>query len=79
MNDIRPKYYYKTRVGVFSIIPIREGRWEACFGDEWLGTYHSPNAAAADLLGGHTVTPSCGETADLGIPGDIGKWSTRPD
>jgi hypothetical protein len=49
------------------------------YGDEGLGSYMTPQQAADDLSGGHTFTPSCGDTAKLDIPEDIGEWElVRP-
>jgi len=55
-------WYYQTKKGTVSIRPVAD-RWCIFFGDESLGSYHSPAAAADDAAGGHTYTPSNG--ADL--------------
>jgi hypothetical protein len=68
-------YYYETSMGTFYIVP-REDRWHVVYEDESLGSYHSPRAAADDLSGGHTFSPSNGvKPGELGIPEDINEWS----
>lgn len=67
-------WYYKTRRGTVSIRPI-EDRWCIFFGEENLGSYHSPESAAGDAAGGHTFSPSGGaDLGELGIPEDIREW-----
>lgn len=67
-------WLYRTRAGVASIQQVN-GRWCIFFGDENLGSYHSPAAAADDAAGGHTFMPSSGiDLGDLGIPDDLGDW-----
>ena len=45
------KYFYKTNVGVFAIIPDHEirGSWRLYIGDLWLGSYESAIHAADDV------------------------------
>jgi hypothetical protein len=48
------------------------------FQEENLGSYHSPEAAADDVSGGHTSTPPSGiDLADLGIPADLTEWDKK--
>ena len=71
-------YQYRTRAGIVSLIPEPGGRYKVMFGDDNLGSYHSPEAAADDVSGGHTFTPSDG--TDLGamdIPSDLGEWDRK--
>ena len=45
------------------------------YDDENLGSYHSPEAAADDVAGGHTFSPSNGiDLGDLGISENINDW-----
>lgn len=67
-------YRYSTRAGEFRITQERSGRWQAMYGDEGLGSYAHPWQAAEDLSGGHTYTPSCGDTARLGLPEELFEW-----
>ena len=68
-------WQFQTRMGTVRIVP-NDNRWVVLFGDENLGSYHSPSAAADDVAGGHTFTPSTGvDLGSLGIPDDIGEWS----
>lgn len=68
-------FYFQTRRGIVSIRP-QGGRWCLFFGDENLGSYHSPQAAAEDAAGGYAYTPSSGvDLGRLGIPDDVGEWS----
>ena len=74
-SAMRKLYVWRTRVGPFYIAHSSDGRFHPVFGDESLGSYHSPASAADDLAGGHTFSVSGGyDTARLGIPSDIGEW-----
>ena len=44
------------------------------FEDEHLGSYHSPEAALDDLVGGYTFSASCGDTALLALPDELAEW-----
>ena len=68
-------YKFATRVGTFWIRIDEDGRWNASFEEEGLGNYYSPELASDDLAGGHTYTPSCGDTARLGISADLSDWT----
>jgi hypothetical protein len=48
------------------------------YDDEGLGSYATPDQAADDLAGGHTFSPSCGDTAVLGIPESPAEWHWVP-
>lgn len=49
------------------------------FQEEDLGSYHSPEAAADDVSGGHTFSPSSGiDLGELGIPADVAEWEQTP-
>lgn len=77
------EWTYHTSVGMFAIID-HDGQFLARFEDEALDSYATPEQAAEDLAGGHTITPSCGDTARLGIPDDLSEWTdtssaSRPD
>lgn len=59
-------------------MPESEGRYKIMYGDENLGSYHSPEAAADDLVGGHTFFPSDGtDPSELAIPEDLGDWTQK--
>ena len=48
------------------------------FRDENLGSYYSAQAAADDVSGGRTMTPSDGtDLGALDIPGDLGEWERK--
>ncbi|WP_372922449.1 hypothetical protein [Roseovarius sp.] len=48
------------------------------FDEENLGSYHSPEAAADDVGGGHTFEPSSGVDLDeLGIPDGLREWTKK--
>lgn len=68
-------WYFRTKAGIVSIQP--EGkRWCIFFKEENLGSYHSPEAAADDVSGGHTFLPSSGvDLGTLDIPCDITEWT----
>ena len=67
-------YVHKTRVGKFSIELKQTGRWHVIWNDNDLGSFHSPSLALADLVGGHTHWPSCGDPSLLGMSEDLGEW-----
>lgn len=69
-------WFYKTKYGVFRIVQSQDGRWLAMSNDEALGSYHRPEAALDDLVGGHTFTPSNGiETDEAGLPDELSAWT----
>jgi hypothetical protein len=70
-------HFFKTRAGVFLIVQRGE-RWHAQYQGEELGVYATPEQAATDLATGKLLA-SCGETAALGIPPELGKWSFREE
>lgn len=73
-------YYYQfhTTHGTVGLIPEADGRYKVMFGDENLGSYHSAEAAAEDVSGGHTFSPSNGvDLGDLGVPDDLGDWDKK--
>jgi hypothetical protein len=67
-------YVYKTRVGNFSIELKPTGRWHVIWNHEDLGSFHSPRLALADLVGGHTHWPSCGDPSLLGMSDELSEW-----
>lgn len=73
-KPVKKLFVWNTRVGPFYIAQIN-GRYNPVFKDESLGSYHTPQAAAEDLAGGHTFSIS-GEidTAELGIPYEVEEW-----
>lgn len=67
-------FFFKTRAGLAQII-LQQGRYQAIFDGENLGSYHTAMAAADDMAGGHTFSHSSGvDLAELGIPEDIHEW-----
>jgi hypothetical protein len=71
-------YQYTTPAGTVSLIPESGGRYKVMFGDENLGSYHSPEAAADDVSGGHLFSPSDGtDLGELGIPNDLHEWEKK--
>jgi hypothetical protein len=71
-------YQYRTRGSTVSLVPEAGGRYKVMFRDENLGSFHSPEAAADDVSGGHTFSPSNGtDLGELGIPGDLGEWEKK--
>lgn len=80
MNTRTNLYYYQyhTSAGTVSLIPESLGRYKVMYSEENLGSYHSPEAAADDVSGGHTFSPSNGiDLGELGIPGDLGEWDKK--
>jgi hypothetical protein len=73
-------YEYKTKHGIVSLVPKHNGRYHVIFQEEDLGSYHSARAAADDVSGGHTFSPSSGvDLGSLGIPEDINEWHKKQD
>ena len=67
-------YMHATKRGPVLISPV-DGRWCVLYDNENLGSYHTPSAAADDVAGGHTFTPSNGaDLGELGISADIADW-----
>lgn len=75
---MRGHWEFTTRKGTFSIRQSQDGRWHPWFRDEDLGSYWSPEQALDDVSGGHTFTPSCGDTSRLGLPEDLSEWTFVP-
>jgi hypothetical protein len=72
-------YEYKTKHGIVSLVPQANGRYQVMFQEEGLGSYHTARAAASDVSGGHTFTPSSGiDLGSLNIPEDINEWHKKP-
>ena len=72
-------YRYNTIHGPVLLMPEPGGRYSVVFQGENLGSYHSAVAAADDVAGGHTHTPSSGINLDeLNIPYDLPEWERRP-
>ena len=66
-------YAWHTRIGPFYIAESG-GRFEVFYRDEGLGSYASPDAAAANACG-HTFSIAAGvDTAALGIPESLKEW-----
>lgn len=73
------RYDWKTREGLVESRPSDSGRYEVFFRGENLGSYHSPEAAADDVAGGHTFMPSDGtDLGMLGISHDLSEWERIP-
>ncbi|MGX1498565.1 hypothetical protein ACSSV1_003616 [Labrenzia sp. MBR-25] len=71
-------YQYFTPQGTVGLIPEPHGRYKIMFNEENLGSYHSAEAAADDVSGGHTFSPSSGvDLGELGIPADLGDWEKK--
>ncbi|WP_299209211.1 hypothetical protein [uncultured Tateyamaria sp.] len=71
-------YIFQTRHGPIKIIPEPGGRYAVIYDEEHLGSYHSPIAAADDVSGGYTFSPSNGvEFDELDVPSDIGNWEQK--
>lgn len=71
---MKTRYTYRTRVGLFSIELQPNGRWEAMFEDERLGSYLTPQQALDDLASGAVHWPSCGDPSRFSLPDEIGDW-----
>ena len=76
MQNMKRLYRFETRIGTFYIAYCPGGeRYHAIYENELLGAYDHPQHAAQDLADGHTDSISAGvDTAELGIPDDLGDW-----
>lgn len=72
---MRKLYVYQTRLGPFYVVESG-GRYHPYYDGEPLGTYSTPDQAARDLASGQTFPiPGGTDTAALGIPDDLDKWT----
>jgi hypothetical protein len=70
-------WMHRTRAGPVYIVP-KHGRFHVIYDEQDLGSYHSPAAAADDVAGGHTFSPSNGvDLGELGISYDLIEWEHR--
>ena len=67
----RLQYEFETRAGTFRIKQKPNGKWEAMFEEEALGTYQTPDCALEGLISG-TINPS--SSADNSPPEDLSDW-----
>jgi len=67
-------YVHKTRVGPFCIELKETGRWHVTWNGDDLGSFHGPQSALGDLVGGHTRWPSCGDPSLLGMSDRLSEW-----
>jgi hypothetical protein len=69
-------YYYRSRVGTFWIRPqsSNPGRVQLGVGDEILGSYHSPQAAADDVYTQHTGFDAWDSLPSVTEPTDLSEW-----
>jgi len=69
-------YVHNTGVGAFRIELQQTGRWHVMWNADDLGSYHSPQLALGDLVGGHTRWPSCGDPSLLGLSDRLSEWDS---
>lgn len=67
-------WFYKSKVGTFKIIPGSNGRYLLYIGDENLGSYHSPDAAADDVYMCATGHYPWDKQLTVTSPTDLGEW-----
>jgi hypothetical protein len=72
------RYIYRSRVGVFYIMPDGEGRWWLGVDGERLGSFHSPQAAADDMSGQHTGYHPWDSLPKISEPTDLSEWEKLP-
>lgn len=71
---MKTRYTHPTRVGLFSIVLNHDGRWQALFEGEALGSYSTSQQALDDLASGASLWPSCGDPSQLSLPDEIADW-----
>ncbi|WP_381493344.1 hypothetical protein [Sphingosinicella xenopeptidilytica] len=60
----------------FAILLQSNGRWQAVIDGDGVGSYHRPEAALSDMVGGHTSTPSSGiDSGDFDLPDSLRDWN----
>jgi hypothetical protein len=67
-------WYFKTRFGIFKIVPTKNGRYELMMNDEFLGNYHSPEAAADDVYTQHSKHDPWDEASNIDPPDGLMEW-----
>lgn len=76
------RYFYRSPVGIFYIVPNRDGRWTlGVVDDVKLGSYHSPYAAAGDVYAqatGYDAWDMLPVEKLLYAPTDLGEWDRLP-
>ena len=70
-------FLYRTRFGTFSIRPGHDGRWMLALGDEALGSYHSPAAAAEDVFMCATGHYGWDSQGTVNEPESLVEWERR--
>jgi len=67
-------FIFRNPAGLFSIRP-QQGRWGLWIGDELLGSYHRPEAAADDVYTQHTGWDAWDDKEPDGSePTDLSEW-----
>jgi len=80
MANIRLLIAHPTQKGPVFIGISSDGRYHPMWKSEDLGSYPSAVAAADDVAGGHTFTPSDGtDLGSLGISSDVADWLPAGD
>lgn len=75
---MRHAYQFRTSAGLFYVVQQANGRWQAMFEDEALGSYAYAQQAVEDLAGGHTYWPSCGDPSRFSLPEELSDWAFGP-
>lgn len=69
---------FETSHGHWAIARSDDGRWHPVFRGYDVGSYHSPEAALEDLVGGHTFTLRGGVDArSCGLPSELSGWTAQ--
>jgi hypothetical protein len=67
-------WVYKSKRGSFSIRRLQNGRFGLYVGDEMLGSYHTPEAAADDVFMCVTGHDPWDNQLTVDYPADLGDW-----
>jgi hypothetical protein len=77
-GPMRRIWTIQTRHALWAIAQSADGRWHPMFENEDLGSYHSPEQALEDLVGGHTFRPASGlDPSTCGLPAELADWSRQ--
>lgn len=65
---------YKSKAGTFSIRPLPDGRWGLQIGNEYLGSYISPEQAADDVYMQQTGYYPWDSLPPVSEPCELAEW-----
>lgn len=69
-------YYYKSSIGILRILPNPDSpdRFQLWINDNYIGSYHTSQAAADDVYRCHTHYRKWDKATNIKRPRDITEW-----